>query len=232
MSKVKTVKPQNVWPQGWKDLLTPFHPVALGYDVATTTKKKSNPSAAAIIQKVGVDFIVRAVCRWKSADPKISEAILDEALDLPHGLRLRRLVIDGTNEKYYASTQRSRLSGRVAVDIIVSSETMTHKGEEMNWKAYLGNLLVNTVEDGRLLLPNETWLKNDLRQPKKDRGTFTCEPDNEGNHGDCFDAIKLGLHGVIGTGGPAKASAAPVGSFGAKPPQRAGILNPFARFFR
>lgn len=230
--KHRRVRPHEVWPKDWKDLLTPFHPVALGFDVATTTKKKSNPSAIAVVQKVGLDFIVRAVCRWKTNDPAVSEAVLDEALDLPHGLRLRRVVIDATNERFFAANQRKRLRGRVAVELIVASESTQHRGEEMNWKTYLGNLLVNTVEDGRLLLPNEAWLKKDLRQPKRDRGSFTCEPDEDGNHGDCFDGIKLGLHGVLGPGGPARASATPVGTYGAKPPQRAGILNPFARFFR
>lgn len=230
--KRRTVKPAEVWPNAWRDLLTPLHPVAIGYDVATTTKKLSNPSAAAVVQKIGVDFAVRAVCKWKTSDPAVSEAIIDDALfGLPHGLRIRRLCIDATNEKFFAADQKKRLSGKIVCELIVSSETKVYAGEEMNWKSYLGNLLVNTADDGHLLLPNETWLRNDLRMVKTEKGLFTCEPDEEGNHGDCFDAIKLALHGVIGAGGPAEASAAQVGGYGAKAPPRPGIRNPFAHLF-
>lgn len=229
--KHRTIKPSEVLPAGWRDWLTPHHPVAAGLDVATTTKQKSNPSALALVQKVSADFIVRVVARWKTNDPRVTAAVLDELLDLPHGLRLRRLCIDATNERFFAAQQQQRLAGRVAVELIVASEATTYQGEEMNWKTYLGNLLVHTCEDGHLLLPQGDWLRNDLRSVKRDKGSFTCEVDEDGNHGDCFDGIKLGLHGLIGAGGPATASAACVGSFGAPSPQRPGIRNPFAHLF-
>lgn len=229
--KFLALTPQEVLPRDWRDLLTPHHPIAAGLDVATTTNKKSNPAALAIIQKVSADFIVRAIARWKTADPRVTEAVLDELLTLPHGLRMRRVVIDATNEKFFAARQAQRLAGKVVVELITAGENMTYRGEEMNWKTYLGNQLVNICEDGHLLLPHEEWLQKDLRAPAKDKGGFTCEVDADGNHGDCFDGIKQAIHGLIGSGGPATASAAAVGSFGVAAPQRSGIRNPFAHLF-
>lgn len=230
--KRRTIKPSEVLPRGWRELLTPHHPIAAGLDVATTTNKKSNPSALAIVQKVSSDFIVRAVARWKTADPRVTAAVLDELLELPHGLRLRRLVVDATSERFFAAEQQQRLAGRMVVELVVRSENTTHQGVEMNWKTYLGNLLVQTCEDQHLLLPQADWLRADLRSVKRDKGGFVCEVDEDGNHGDCFNAIEQGIHGVIGAGGPAAASAASVGTFGAPAgPQRPGIRNPFAHLF-
>lgn len=229
--KTRAIKPSEVLPAGWRDLITPQHPLAAGLDVATTTKRKSNPSALAIVQKVAGDFIVRAVARWKTGDPRATAAVLDELLALPHGLRLRRLVIDATSERFFAAEQRARLAGRVVVELVVRSEATTYRGEAMNWKTYLGNLLVQTCEDGHLLLPEAEWLRADLRSVKRDKGGFVCEVDADGNHGDCFNAIEQALHGVFGADGPATASATSVGNFSVPSPARPGLRNPFAHFF-
>jgi hypothetical protein len=223
----------DVWPPGAWDLFGAGS-IGGGMDVATTTKAKSNPSSIAFTEKVGLDFIVRAVIRFKTDDPAISEAILVYALDRlrEREKRLRKFCIDATNERFFAANLATKLAGRVWVEPVVSSETMEYLGEKMTVKSYLGNLFVNTITDGHLLLPEASWLRDDIRQVKEDRGTFVAEPDEEGNHADCFDGIKQSLHALISGAGPANASAAQVGNFGGtQKPLREGIKNPFAKLF-
>jgi hypothetical protein len=87
---------------------------------------------------------------------------------------------------------------------------------------------VNTAEDGRLLLPAESWLEKDLRSVKRAGGSFECEVDEDGNHGDTFDAIKLALHALTSGGGPAEAQAAPVGSYRTRGGPGRPLKNPYA----
>jgi phage FluMu gp28-like protein len=103
----------------------------------------------------------------------------------------------------------------------------------MNFKQYLGNLLVNTLEDGHLLLPDDTWIRKDFRQVQRVKGNFHADPDEAGNHADGFDAVKLSLHALTTGGGPAQATAAQVGSFGkSNQPAQARSRNPLAHLFR
>jgi len=50
------------------------------------------------------------------------------------------------------------------VELVIKSESINYLGESMNYKAYLGNLFVNTIDDGHLLLPQANWLRDDIRQ--------------------------------------------------------------------
>ncbi|HMO03937.1 MAG TPA: hypothetical protein PKC67_02380 [Kiritimatiellia bacterium] len=224
----------HVIPRGWKDLITPGDPVGIGVDLATTEKKKSNPSAIAVVQRVSNDFFARLVLRFKTSDPDITEALIRKAHELPHGLRARKTCIDATNERFFATNLRRKLMGTAVVALVVSSESTTYLGEKMNFKTYLGNLFVNTIDDGRLALPPETWLEKDIRQVVRDRGMFDADVDEEGNHADSFDAIKLALHALIGTAsGPVEAHAAPVGTFTKAPAHWpvAGRRNPTTNLF-
>ena len=213
------------------DSITDRGRLGLGLDIATTEKETSNPSALALIEQVGVNYFARLVLRWKTADDQVTLAILTRILDILAPRRVRRLCVDATSERFFAARVRRELAGRCPVSLIVSSESTTYLGEEMNFKQYLGNLLINTLEDNHLALADETWLKDDIRLVKRDRGTFVAEVDSDGNHGDAFDAIKLGLHALIGKGGPASADAAAVGTLGGAGRPRPGLRNPFARLF-
>lgn len=219
----------EVWPAGWKDLLTDG-PIAIGLDPATTTKQKSNPTGIAVTQRVGLDYIVRAVVRFKTDKPEVTEAVLRYALDLPGARRARRVVIAATNERFWAAAVRTKLSGTVIVDLVVESEAIDYLGERMIYKTYLGNLVVNTIDDGHLLLPRAPWLRDDIRQVKRDKGGFAAEPDENGNHADAFTAIGCSLHGLISAGGPAQAAAAQVGTFGHHTLDR-HLKNPYASRF-
>lgn len=206
----------DIFPAGWRDLIGQNQKTGLGLDLATTEKQTSNPAALAIVQDISVDvFAVRLVMRWKTSNDLVTTGILDHAFaGLPKGLRPRALSIDATNERFYAGTLRRRYASICPVHLVINSEAIEYQGERMTYKSYLGNLLVNVLSDNALLLPKEEWLYKDLRSVKRDKGTFSCDVDENGNHGDCFDAIKLALHSLISAGsGPVEASAAGVGAF-------------------
>lgn len=222
------MKISQVLPAGWSSFISPDHPrLGLGLDVGTTTKQKSNPSVLALIQEVGMTYFVRLLVSWKTKDPAIARAILNLVIEgMPYGLRARRLCIDATSERYFAVDLRTAFSSKIPVDLIIASESTEYMGEKMIFKQYLGNLLVNTIEDGYLALPKENWIQRDFRSVIRDRGTFEAEVDEEGRHGDCFDAVKLGLHSLIVPGGPIKADAVQVGSYGIGTPKAASRARP------
>jgi len=45
-------------------------------------------------------------------------------------------------------------------------------------------------------LPPDEYTRTDYRLVMKDRGKFVCEPNDQGMHGDCFDADKLAGHAL------------------------------------
>lgn len=190
--------------------------IGLGLDVATTEKQTSNPSALAVVERTGREYFARLIVRWKTADPAVTQAILTTLLMRLAPRRARRLCIDATSERFFAAELKRKLGALVPVELIVSSESLEHLGEKMTYKVFLGNLLVNAIEDGRLLLPEGDWLRDDLRLVKRERGSFATEAAADGSHGDCFDALKLAIYALEGAGGPAQASAAAVGSMGAQ----------------
>ena len=224
----------DVLPANWRDFLSRDHrKLGLGVDPATTTKKKSNPSSIALIQQVGLSYFVRLLLKFKTSDDRVTTAIIKEIVTgLPHGLKCRRCCILATNERFYASALKRAMSGIVPVELVIESEATQYLGEKMLFKSYLGNQLVNTIEDGYLPLPDEPWVKADIRQVVRDKGTFTAEVDEWGSHADGFCAIGAGLHAIIGRGGPAQASATEVGDFGATGKPNIGWKNPFYSKFQ
>ncbi len=226
--KIRAITPAEAWPDEWKYLLGDG-PIAVGIDPATTTKKLSNPTSIAVAQKDGLDYFIRAVIRFKTADPAITRAFLDRAITLPGNRRVRRIVIAATGERFFASDLRSKFAGKAPVELVIESEGVEYLGEKMTYKLYLGNLLVNTLNDAKLGLPNAIWLRNDLRQPEG--ATFQAEPDENGNHADAFVAIGCALHGLISASGPATATAVALSSIGAPLRLRQGLKNPLAHLY-
>ena len=221
-------------PKDWLDVFAPdARRIGAGLDVATTTGGKSNPSSLAFTQEGGLTSYVRLLQRFKTSDPEVTAGLLETVHTglRSRGLNLRRLCIDATSEKFFAVQLRTRLRGKFPVSLVVSSEKTTYMGESMLWKAYLGNLLINTIDDGYLALPSGEWVKNDLRQVIRDHGTFTAEVSADGGHADCFDAIKLSLHALRGKGGAGEVAAASTCQIGARKPERK-LLNPYAEKFR
>lgn len=211
-----SIRVANILPAGWVDFFDPHsRSISFGLDPATTTKKKSNPSVFSATQKVGLFNYVRLVVRLKTADPDVIHALIAEVVAglRARGLSVRRLVILATNERFFAVTLKKRFAGSLPVKLLIESENVTYQGQTMKVKAYLGNLLVNTINDGYLPLPPEVWVKDDLRQVVNDRGTFDAEVGEDGGHGDVFASISAALDGQGGKGGPAQAEGVARGSF-------------------
>lgn len=78
--------------------------IGLGFDVATTTKGKSNPSVISIMEEHGPLWLVRARFIWRTRDPETANHRLESILDTleRRSLRPRALAQDATNERYYA----------------------------------------------------------------------------------------------------------------------------------
>lgn len=174
-------------------------PIGLGFDVATTTSGTSNPSSCAIAERSGNDFIVRAVINWKTWDPAVAEdrveRIVKTVAARKEGGRARRLRVDATNERYWCQGLRRKLAAQLPVDLIVASETIERPGEPepITLKQYEGSVLVGVLDDNRLWLPPERYIRDDFRLVKKEKGAFVCEPDVDGKHGDTFDAVKKSI---------------------------------------
>ncbi|MDR1281836.1 MAG: hypothetical protein LBK99_13585 [Opitutaceae bacterium] len=233
--QAKTVNVADILPVDWQSFFAPEHPrISLGLDIATTTKDKSNPSSLSVCQQVALTYYMRLVVRWKTSDPDVTRAILRTVLTgLPHGLRARRLCIDATSERFFAAQLRREFAGIVPVELVVSSETIEHMGESMSVKSYLGNLFINTIEDGYLALPSCEWIKTDIRLVSRDRGSFASTIAEDGGHGDVFDGGKLALHALMSKSGRAAAQGAPTGTLGVnRGAVRAGVRNPWAEKFR
>jgi hypothetical protein len=209
------------------------HPtLGLGMDVGTTTKGTSNPSVLALCQKVFFEQRFPLIVRWKSSDPAVARAIIRAVVAglAAMNLRARRLCVDATSEKLFAVDLRRALAGIIPVELVVNSAALDYGGERMLYKAYLGNLFVNTAEDGYMALPPEPWVKTDVRSVVRERGTFEAEVTEDGGHGDVFDACKNALHAITAKGGGVgEIAATGVGLFGGVQQPRRGIQNPFDR---
>ena len=181
--------------------LHPTVKLGLGFDVATTTRETSNPSVLSVMEGHPSEYVYRAACAWKTRNPDIARERLAAIIDLckhrPGG-RPRALAIDATNEKYFAEDVRKMLRGVLPVYLVVASESVQKPGMEkpINWKQHLGDIYIAALDDNHLTLPPEQWFRADHRLVKKDRGMYVCEPDDDGHHGDTFDAGKLALYAL------------------------------------
>ena len=174
--------------------------IGIGFDVATTTKGKSNPSVVSIMEEHGPEWVVRARFIWKTADPAIANERLAAILDTLQrcGVRPRALAQDATNERYYAEQNRRLFRARLPVLLVVASQAVDKPGldKPTNWKEFLGHQLIAKLNDNNLTLPPDDYTRVDYRLVMKDRGKFVCEPNDQGMHGDCFDADKLAGHAL------------------------------------
>ena len=172
-------------------------PVGIGWDVATTEKGTSNPSSLAIMEQGASEAIVRMIAIWKTSDPDAAELrarLLTRAVgERAVGGRARRMCIDATNERYFATTMRRKFASELPVELVVGSEKAAVTGEPMTQKQHLGSVLVACLEDNRMTLPASRYIREDFRLVRKERGLFVCEPTPDGMHGDTFDATKLAM---------------------------------------
>lgn len=175
--------------------------VGIGFDVATTEKATSNPSSVTVMERAGADVIARAVIVWKTRDPgtakKYLRGIVQCVNERAEGGRARRLCIDASNERYFATEVQTEFSGLVPVELVISGETVEQAGKEpITRKALLGNSYVARFDDNQIAIPPERYIKTDHRLVKRDRGSFTAELGPNGEHGDTFDSSKLADHAL------------------------------------
>jgi hypothetical protein len=171
--------------------------IAVGYDVATTEKKTSNPSAITVSEEWGGLFWQRLVVRFKTADPEAAFQILEAILSVIERRLLLSLNIDASNEKYHARTVKARFRKYCRVNLIVSGETLVFEQEKYSFKTLLGNLYVSAFEDHKIAQAAAEWLVKDHRLVKNHNGGYATELDDEGNHGDTFDSGKLAHWGHV-----------------------------------
>jgi hypothetical protein len=201
--------------------------LGIGYDVATTINKTSNPSSITVTEDYGGKFWERLIVRFKSEDPEAPRQILDSILSAADPRKLRSLCIDSSNEKYHARNVRTKMRKFCPVYLIASGEKIKWDGTDYLYKTLLGQLYVSAFEDGRIALPDGEWVVKDHRLVKNHAGSYATETDDSGNHGDTFDSGKLSLwshlRGARGTaegvramavGGTSKQSRQRKGSFG------------------
>lgn len=183
--------------------------VAGGWDLASTEGETSNPSSFTVTEEVGSELVERGVFVWKSSNPAVQ---IERAVKICHavearraGGKMRRLAIDATGDRLFARSAQTAISiqAGVPVELVVSSVTVEIAGYDssITMKTYLGDQYVGALNDNRLTLPPERYLKEDHRMPKKIRGLYVCTPDSQGRHGDTFDSGKLSKHALASSGG-------------------------------
>lgn len=175
--------------------------LGLGVDWATTTKGTSNPTAVAVVEQVGAGYVARLIVAWKTADPAQAESLLRLIVRAANGRRAggraRRLCQDATNERYHAENIRKALRPEVPVESLVGSTTIDRPGaESITVKQFRCAELVHTLAENQLTLPPDRYIFADWRLVKKDRGDFSTEIDDDGRHGDTFDAVSFALYAL------------------------------------
>ena len=203
-------------PPNWEKLFDLSKgPVGIGADPATTEGEKSNPFGIAVTQRVDGRYVAKLIISLKSKDPKRPKGILRE---LCERLKPRALAIDATSEVYWATEVREELEGVCDVLLVKNSERLDFMGERVLYKTYLGNLLVNAIDEGMVDLPNAAEVKDDFRLVKKMKGGFDNALDSAtGRHGDLFDGAKLSIHALIEGAAEVQADAVQVGPRAASP---------------
>lgn len=186
--------------------------VGLGFDVATTTGEMSNPSSVTVREKAGGEYLDRLKVVWKERKPQIARerltAIIEVVRGRPAGGPARALCIDASNERYFAEETADILAPLIPVRLVISGNVVeprppgySEKDGNVNYKTWLGDLESATVNDGRLALPSDEYIKTDYRMVLKDGGRYLCTPDPQtGAHGDTFDGGKLAGLALMSSG--------------------------------
>lgn len=179
----------------------------MGFDVATTEKGTSNPSSVTVTQRNGLDLSAVLIVVWKTRDPRLARERVRRILEVSRGCEapVRRMCIDGSNEYYFAVDCQTELRTLVPVSIIKNGETVKPAppgyDSPVNYKTFLGDQYSAQLNDNHYALPPEAYIKKDQRSVIKDRGTYDCEADTDGGHGDTFDSTKLAQY-ALEEGGP------------------------------
>ncbi len=223
------MKIREAIPPTWVNVLGEGR-LGLGLDLASSTKDTSNPSALVVTEKQGGSFIERLVLRWKTANPAVTSAIVHMVVGdaLRAGKRIRRGVVDASNERLFAKGLKSSLLGKLPLELMMGGQTLKWQGQEYKAKVLLGLLYVRNFEENQIATPEAKWLGDDRGLVKRNGENFDAEIGDGGAHGDTFDAGKLANWALIGAGGggPVHAAAAALGEMGGRV---LSLLDPLQR---
>lgn len=176
-------------PPAWRHLFNGASDIAIGYDIATTTRDTSNPSVITIMCRGPQRIEARLIIRFKTADPKRPLELLTEIVET---LTVGNVGIDATSERYFAAIAAEALEPRANCLLIVASETCPDAPEKVNFKSYTGTNFVNAMLDGEIALPDNIAVRDDLRLARRYKGGIDNALDStSGAHGDIFDSLKL-----------------------------------------
>jgi hypothetical protein len=205
----------------------------IGCDVATTTNDTSNPTCVTVMQKRGMEYVEVAVIIWKEREPKVARerlARIIQAVQLSPAGGAQRFCIDATNEQYFARETAQELGSMIPFDLVNASNTVDPApvgyARVPNFKTFLGDLYSAAINDNRMTLPSDDYLKEDHRLVVKSAGTYVCEPQADGKHGDTFDGGKLALHALDFSTGALTAETLKQIRIGAPATGRLGIFRP------
>jgi len=212
-SELKCIFYENDLSGDWDRYLDPLAETYVGDDPATTEKEKSNPFAVSVTQLINGIYAAKVIFKLWTSDPKKAREILREVCTKS---KAKCLSLDATSERYWCSETAAEFAGLLPVALSVSSENTEHEGEKMKVKTFLGNLAVATIDDGTSALPPVKEVKDDFRLVRREKGGFNNLTDNQGNHGDTFDAYKQSLNAFVSGITKTEATAVAVGH-GAEP---------------
>lgn len=178
-------------------------PVAIGFDVASTTGETSNPSSITVTENLGGERFERLVIVFKSKKRAVMSDYLTRVVQTvrsrPAGGPPRCLCIDASNERLAAEETKDDLMPIIPVRLVLGGASVdplpAGYKDAINYKTYLGDLYCAAVNEGRTVLPPDDYIKADHRLPVKDQGRYHCQPDADGRHGDTFDSGKLAEFG-------------------------------------
>lgn len=187
-------------PNDWVALIS-GGPISVGIDLASTTKKKSNPTAISVLERIGTEYVVRLAVRFKTEAELAIKLVLRQILTAIPSAQLVGLAVDASSEKLFARSLRQVFLGICPVLLIGGNDALVYGGEKRQAKSLLGELYVAAICDGIMALPPGIWVLNDHRSVYKEGGSFSAEVDAEGAHADLFDACKLALWAHLRGGG-------------------------------
>ena len=181
--------------------------IGIGFDVATTTGETSNPSSITVIEEQGGEYFTRLILVFKSKVRAVMverlQTIIQAIRSRPTGGPARRLCIDASNERLAAEETKDDLQPLIPVELVIAGTSIQPPGyeEPINYKTYQGDLYSTTINENKLSLPSDPYIKTDHRMVMKDQGRYVCTPDADGKHGDTFDSGKQALYALLSTAG-------------------------------
>lgn len=193
--------PRRLITRDWLEHLSQG-PIGIGLDLATTEKKTSNPSSLTVSQTDGKLVMQRLIVRWKTSDDRITKAVVRAVFeDLVFARKkARAMSFDASSEAFLGAQLIREFTKFAPIRPIKSGETVEWKGEELTYKALLGNLYSGLFEDALIGIPEGAWIIEDHRLVMQEKGSFYANLGPNGEHGDTFDSGKLSYWSLVRTG--------------------------------